>query len=136
MAKESKMVTWLGDADPSVQTITDGGVSFVKGKPEKVPADHNWMAKFSENPHFSVDDDAEVEDAGEEAETEAVKAELDKRGVKYRSNASLSSLRTLLASNADTGVKSDPPAADVTAQAAQEKTPAQVSADAAAAQGN
>lgn len=126
MAKEYKMVTWLGDADPQVQTITDGGVTFVKGKPEKVGSDHNWMTKFTENPHFSVDDDAEVEDAGEEDEIAAVKAELDAKSVKYRANASLSSLRTLLASNTETGVQENIPAENATAQAAQDMTPAQL----------
>lgn len=121
-----KMVTWLGDADPQVQTITEGGVVFVKGKPEKVPEDHSWMTKFSQNPHFSVDDDAEPEDAGEDDELAAVKASLDAKAVKYRSNASLSSLRTLLAANTDTGVHDNPPAEDTSAQTAQDKTSDQV----------
>jgi hypothetical protein len=121
-----KLVTWLGDADPQVQTITDGGVTFVKGRPEKVSEGHSWIGKFSENPHFSVDDDAEVEDAGEDDEIAAVKASLDAKGVKYRANASLSSLRTLLAANTDTGEHDDPKIDQVGAVDAQDMTPDQV----------
>lgn len=105
MAK-SLNVTWLGDADPHMQIITEAGVEFIKGRPVKVPADHqfggiDWAPMFKGNPMFSVDEDAdEVDadevDAGEAAEIEATKQLLDEKGVKYRANASLDSLRKLL----------------------------------------
>lgn len=105
MARSFK-ATWLGDGDPSSQLITEGGIRFIKGEPTDVPADHTfngmpWAGTIKTNPTFSIGDDEEPVDAGEEEEVAAAKAELDTRGIKYRANASLESLRHLLAEKAE-----------------------------------
>lgn len=101
MTKTTK-VTWLGDEDPNVQSITEGGLTFVKGEPTTVPCDHtfnghDWVERFVGNPAFAVDDsDAEpVESPGEE---DAIKAKLDAAGVKYAPKASVETLRGKLPS--------------------------------------
>jgi len=100
MAK-SLSVTWLGDEDPYRQIVTEAGIDFVKGQVVKVAADHKfgerlWSPKFKANPMFAVDEVADEVDAGEEAEIAATKELLDGKGVKYRANASLDTLRKLL----------------------------------------
>lgn len=97
-------VTWLGDSDPSMQAIVEGGIAFVKGQPVKVPADHAfnglpWADKLKGNPTFAVDEEADPVDAGEEDERDAIKQTLADKGVKFRENASLESLRKMLADN-------------------------------------
>ena len=91
-----KQVTWLGDDDTSVRQITQFGHTFVVGVSTDVETDSTHMLAFENNPYFSVEGDDEP-DTDQEGEVATVKAELDAYGVKYRSNASLESLRKLLA---------------------------------------
>lgn len=102
MAKTFKAM-WLGDADAGAQVIEIGGVTFVKGQSVDVPEDIkvngiDYADVIKNNPVFAIDGEkADVVDAEDDEETKAAKAELDARGVSYRSNASLESLRKLLA---------------------------------------
>ncbi|MCW2763386.1 MAG: hypothetical protein JWR85_3587 [Marmoricola sp.] len=96
--------TWLGDGDPSAQIITEGGVRFIKGEPTKVSEGlmHNgvhWANQIKNNPTFAVEagEDDAPKDAGEADEIEATKKLLDEAGIKYRANASLATLRDMLA---------------------------------------
>lgn len=97
--------TWLGDGDPAAQAITEGGLTFVKGEPVKVPSDLSfngmgWGDRIRGNPSFAVADEQEDDtpvDAGEEEERAAIMAQLDGKGVKYRANAKLDTLRAKLA---------------------------------------
>jgi hypothetical protein len=104
MAKTFK-ATWLGDGDPAAQSITEGGITFVKGEAVSVPEDLrfnaiSWAERIRDNPAFSIgNDDGDVVVADEEAEKQALRDQLDGLGVKYRPNASLESLRGLLADN-------------------------------------
>jgi hypothetical protein len=104
MAKTFK-ATWLGDGDPSAQSITEGGITFVKGEAVSVPEDlmfnaNPWAERIRTNPAFSIgSDDGEVVAADEEAEKDALRKQLDGLGVKYKANASLDALRGLLADN-------------------------------------
>lgn len=98
-------VTWLGDEDPSVQMIQQNGFTFVKDVPTDVPAKDKSLDMFNGNAFFSVDEKADAVPAVEPdpvdpeqgTEIAALKAELDAKGVVYRANASLDSLRKLLA---------------------------------------
>lgn len=98
-------ITWLGDADPSVQTIEQFGVTFVKGEPTKVPNNHPQIEKLKGNQTFSVGKSkAEVVDSDEpEPEEEdgtelaAVRTELTARGIRFSHNAKLDTLRAKLA---------------------------------------
>ena len=83
----SKQVTWLGDDDRSVESITQYGHRFVRGEPTEVAGD---TSKFAGNPFFEVGKRGE----GEE---DAIKRQLDARSVPYRANASADSLRLALA---------------------------------------
>jgi hypothetical protein len=49
-------VTWVGDADESVEAINQFGYSFTKGKPTTIDAKHK--AKFEGNPFFKIEDAA------------------------------------------------------------------------------
>lgn len=95
--------TWLGDGDPTAQMITEGGIRFIKGEAVKVPEDVSfngiaWANAFKGNPTFATQDDPdEPVDAGEDAEREELTKQLDAAGIKYRANATLESLRGLLA---------------------------------------
>ena len=96
---------WLGDGDPNSQIITEGGVRFIKGEPTQVPLDCtvngvSWAESIRSNPTFAVEEYGEDEDpvdAGDAAERDAVKAELDAKGIKYAANAKLETLREKLA---------------------------------------
>lgn len=93
-------VTWLGDADPSVQMITMYDHTFVKGVPTSVPDKDPRMGKFKGNALFSVGEAAEAvadEDPDKDAEIAQVRADLDELGVKYRPNTGLDKLREKLA---------------------------------------
>lgn len=98
-------VTWLGDEDASVQVIHQFGHTFVKGEPTDVPDKHGSMGRLKANRFFSVGKahhdviESEEPEAVEEDGTElaAVKAELDRLGVKYRPNSGLETLRRKLA---------------------------------------
>lgn len=102
MAKTFKAM-WLGDADAGAQVIEIGGVTFVKGQSVDVPEDLTvngiaYADVIKNNPVFAIDGEkADVVDDQEEEEIAAAKADLDARGITYRSNASLDSLRKLLA---------------------------------------
>lgn len=94
-------VTWLGDADPSQQVITEGGIRFVKGEAAKVPLDvmfngRSWARKFQGNPMFSVEIDA-TEDGDDADEKAALKAQLRDAGEAVQGNPSLETLRTRVA---------------------------------------
>lgn len=109
-------VTWLGDEDPDQQVISHGGITFAKGEAVPVPVTHALAPMLKDNPMFAVDEDAEVVDAGE-AEKDALRDQLDAKGIKYRANASADALRGLLAENTETGVGAppvEPPTATVT----------------------
>ena len=100
----SKMFTarWLGDGDPAAQIITEGGVRFIKDEPTKVPDDlmfngMPWAQAIKDNPTFAIDGDDEEANGDEEAEADLIREDLDKRGIAYRKNASLSVLRDTLA---------------------------------------
>lgn len=54
-------VTWLGDEDPSVQSIDQYGHTFVKGVPTNVPDKHAQMDRFKGNAFFTVEDEAAPE---------------------------------------------------------------------------
>lgn len=98
--------TWLGDEDPSVQSVTVFGVTFVKGEAATVPASKKGaIEKLKANPMFSTEAHPEVVESDEpeatdpEAGTEkaALKAELAERGVVIRGNPSEDTLRNRLA---------------------------------------
>lgn len=101
MAKTLKVV-WLGDEDPSQQTIEDHGVTYVKGEPVTLPANSPHADRLKGNPFFAVNEDADVVDGGD-AEKDALKAELEARGIAVRANASVASMRASLAAGVDTG---------------------------------
>lgn len=93
-------IVWLGDGDPHLQSIEEGGITFVKGEPVSVNKLHmyagvNWYNKLVENPQFAVEGDADV--PATDDDKDALKAELDALNVKYPANASVSSLRAKLA---------------------------------------
>lgn len=98
--------TWLGDEDPSVQSVTVFGVTFVKGEAVSVPGTKKGaIEKLKANPMFSTEahpdvvDSDEPEAADPEAGTEKayLKAELAERGVVMRGNPSEDTLRNKLA---------------------------------------
>lgn len=98
--------TWLGDEDPSVQSVTVFGHTFVKGEPKSVSdKSKNVVEKLKGNPMFSTDSKAEPIESDEpepvdpEAGTEkaALKAELARRGVVLRGNPSEETMRGKLA---------------------------------------
>jgi hypothetical protein len=95
-------VTWIGDEDPSIQQITHGGYSFVKG----IPTDVNGKGEdFADNHFFVVGKDgtpieskeSEPVDADEGTELGAVKAALKAKGIAFGPNSKLDSLRVKLA---------------------------------------
>ena len=99
-------VTWLGDEDPSVQVISQYGITFVKGEPVKVDDASPFMSKFRNAAVFSVDEkdpaivdskEPEPVDPEEGTERDAVKKALDERGLKYDGRAKLETLRAQLA---------------------------------------
>lgn len=99
-------VTWLGDEDPSVQSIEQYGHRFVKGEPTAVPDNDPKMGKFKAMSVFHVGKGkAEpVEAKGPEApdpdagtELAAARLALDGVGQKWHHKSSLESLRKQLA---------------------------------------
>lgn len=98
-------ITWLGDEDPSVQTISQYGVTFVKGESVEVDDKHPNMAKFKGNAMFSTDAKAKAVESVEPTppdpeagtEKEALKAALRERGVTWQGNPSEDTLRNKLA---------------------------------------
>jgi hypothetical protein len=101
-------LTWLGDSDPAAQSITIGGVSFVKGEATEVK-DKALAEKLANNPLFSSDAKAETAVAIEPSEDElaarvdegteagALKEQLRSLGVKWQGNPSVDTLRGKLA---------------------------------------
>lgn len=98
-------VTWLGDEDPSVQSISQYGHSFVKGEAVSIDAADPGADKFRDNPMFSSEKDAkpvastepEPKDPEEGTEIDSVRKELDSLGVKYDGRSGLDTLRARLA---------------------------------------
>ena len=109
MASKTFTATWLGDADPLQQLITEGGVRFIKGEPTKVPLDLDfngipWANQIKNNPMFAIDEKADVIESDEEEQPEetgtekaALKAELKALGEEVRGNPSVETLRDRLA---------------------------------------
>lgn len=97
--------TWLGDEDPSKQSVNMFGVTFVKGESTDFPDKREGLEKLKGNPMFSTDSKAETVEAKEpeapdvEAGTEkaALKDELRRMGVTVQGNPSLETLRDKLA---------------------------------------
>lgn len=98
-------ITWLGDEDPSVQSVKMFGKTFVKGEPVTVGEKDRGFDKLKANPMFSFDGKGEVVEAKEpdapdvEAGTElaALKAELRGLGQEVKGNPSVETLRKRLA---------------------------------------
>ena len=97
--------TWLGDEDPSVQSITMYGHTFVKGEPVDI-GQSPFMGKFRGNAFFSVGKDKadvveskepDAVDPDEGTERAAIKAELERRHIQYDGRAKLETLRATLA---------------------------------------
>lgn len=100
-------LTWLGDSDPEAQSVTLGGVTFVKGESTEVK-DKALFEELSGNPMFSKDAKAEVAQADEPSEDEqtaraeegtekaALRRQLADRGVTVKGNASVETLRAKL----------------------------------------
>jgi len=108
MASKTFTATWLGDEDPLQQIITEGGVRFIKGEPTKVPHDLEfngikWASQIKGNPMFAIDEKADVIESDEDEQPEeegteraALRAELNKRGIKYGPNSGIATLRDKL----------------------------------------
>jgi hypothetical protein len=99
-------VTWLGDEDPSVQSINQYGHVFVKGIPTKVPEKGASMGKFKGNAYFTVGNEkgevvasAEPDPVDPDAGTEkaALRTALDALGVEWDGRESAETLRGHLA---------------------------------------
>lgn len=101
-------VTWLGDDDPSANTVTVGDYTFVKGVAVDVP--DKDLGKVKDNPMFSTEAGAKATQANEPAEEDreelaergtvkaALKAQLrDQFGVTIQGNPSEDTLRARLA---------------------------------------
>ena len=90
---------WLGDADPSIDSITMYGHVFVKGKPTSVPDTDPFHDKLkgATNAFAAGKGKADIVQEDDSQEVADLKAELDLRNVKYRANASADSLFKLLA---------------------------------------
>jgi len=101
-------LTWIGDSDPEAQSVTQDGITFVKGHPTPV-ANKDVFKRLSDNPMFSADSKAEPVEADEGApvdpdegtEKGAIKRRLrDDYGVSMQGNPSLETLRARLATEA------------------------------------
>ncbi len=102
-------VTWLGDEDPSVQSIQQYGHTFVKGEPTAVPDKHPQMEKFKGNAFFHVKGDdkgkadpveskePEAPDPDAGTELAAARQALTEAGQKWHHKSSLETLRKQLA---------------------------------------
>ena len=87
-------LTWLGDGDPEAQSITQDGMTFVKG--EKVAVkDKKVFERLSRNPMFSSE--AKPDGAEEGTEKGALKARLRELGVTIQGNPLVDTLRSKLA---------------------------------------
>lgn len=109
-AKKSATVTYLGDGDPSVQSVDMFGRTFVKGEAVSVRVGQKGISernfeKIVNNPTFSTERDPDLVDAEEPepadpdegTELAALRADLDGLGVKYRPNEGVDALRARLA---------------------------------------
>jgi len=105
MAKKSVTVTFLGDADPNVQSVSMYGRTYVKGESVSLSEDDPGFDKIVNNPSFSTEKNAEPVASEEpeapdvEAGTElaALKQELRDRGQDVKGNPSVETLRKRLA---------------------------------------
>lgn len=97
-------LTWIGDSDPEAQSITQDGITFVKGHATDV-RDKAVFDRLSNNPLFAKDkadpveaDEAEPTDPEAGTEKGAIKRRLkEDYGVSMPGNPSLDTLRTRLA---------------------------------------
>lgn len=96
MATKAFKAQWLGDGDPFAQSVAMGDLMFVKGEMVDVPAAHPFALRIMDNPTFSVDASEDPVVTNEEDEEKAIKELLDEKGISYRANASLNTLRKLL----------------------------------------
>lgn len=98
-------LTWMGDEDPSRQSVEMFGLHFVKGEAVDVPKDHPKLKVLENNPAFSADAKAEVVESIEpepvdpEAGTElaAAKHEAQGLGIKLQGNPALATVRSKIA---------------------------------------
>lgn len=102
-------VTWLGDDDPSVQSIEQFGHTFVKGVPATVPDKDPFMRKLKAMNVFHVKGDdkgapepvasSEPEAPDPDAGTElaALRLSIEQAGGKWHHKSSAESLRKQLA---------------------------------------
>lgn len=102
-------VTWLGDADPTVQSIEQYGHTFVKGVPTSVPDKDPKMAKFKAMSVFHVkgddkgapepvpSDEPEAPDVEAGTEIGTLKAQLRQLGHAPKGNPGVETLRKQLA---------------------------------------
>ncbi len=102
-------VTWLGDADPSVQQIEQYGHNFVKGVPTTVPDKDPKLGKFKAMSVFHVkgddkgtpepvpSDEPEAPDPEAGTEIGTLKEQLRQLGHPARGNPSVETLRKQLA---------------------------------------
>lgn len=100
-------VVWLGDDDPSANSVTVGGRTFVKGVSVTVPKEE--LGKLEGNPTFSTDAKADPVEADEPSKEElaeqaeqgtvkaALKAQLRALNVNVQGNPSEDTLRKRLA---------------------------------------
>lgn len=88
-------VTWIGSYGDYEQIIEQDGFTFTKGEAVEVPDNHPRLSKFEGNPTFAVGDEP-VDLTDDEGELEAVRVELETRGVEFAPNARLKSLRKKL----------------------------------------
>lgn len=99
-------VTWLGDEDPQAQVIEQFGHTFIKGEPTKIDDKDAAVAKLKGNQFFSFKKAKPVEAKGPEpknpvegTELDAVRKELDQRGISYTETATVATLRGKLAAD-------------------------------------
>lgn len=108
MAK-TQTVTFLGDADPNVQSVEMFGRTFVKGQSVTLKDSDAGFAKITANPTFSTESGADVIESEEPeapnpdegTELQALRDDLDARGVKYPATAGVDALRKKLASSVE-----------------------------------
>src|SRR6478672_7742485 len=101
-------LTWIGDTDPAAQSVTVGGVTFVRGQAVPVK-DKATFEALSKNPMFSADgkfDEPDVDEPTDEqiaarseegTQKAALKAQLRDLGEDVKGNPSLDTLRNRLA---------------------------------------
>lgn len=106
MTKKSFTATWLGDEDPTRQTVEIGGQVFTKGQPLAVTEENTRAHKIMGNPMFAIDDkkaeaiasdEPEVPDVEAGTELAAAKEEARRLGIEVKGNPSLETVRGKIA---------------------------------------